>query len=414
LERLHERGEEPAVRQRMADRMLALGAAASDALNGPAQIAWIRRLDGEHDNLADALTWSTSPDGNPSTAMRLVDAFDRYWYVRGLIREGRSWAERALSVGSPDLVPPATYARPLSVAGLFADSTGDDQAARVRYQEALAFARAHGERRVEAYSLLFLAGCSLGQADEETAGAMIEEGTAILRSLGSPMYLASAVHTLGQFAWYRGDLSRAQALIEKSLCGFQEMGHTWAISILTTHLADLTLVQGDLRTAATHYRECLRPAQEHNSEWDIAFAMDGIGCLGLSAGMVAAGAHLAATARAALGEQGFAAAWAIGQALSREESLAEADQILDYVESRQERSVDPAAPTEGAVDGGRLTPREREVLRLLVARRSNRQIAEALVVSHRTATTHVTNILPKLGVESRTEAAALAVRSGLV
>jgi DNA-binding NarL/FixJ family response regulator len=61
-----------------------------------------------------------------------------------------------------------------------------------------------------------------------------------------------------------------------------------------------------------------------------------------------------------------------------------------------------------------LTPREVEVLRLLVAGQSNPQIAESLFISPRTATTHVTNILAKLGVDSRTEAAAHAVRDGLI
>jgi DNA-binding NarL/FixJ family response regulator len=61
-----------------------------------------------------------------------------------------------------------------------------------------------------------------------------------------------------------------------------------------------------------------------------------------------------------------------------------------------------------------LTPRELEVLRLLVAGRSNPQIAEALFISPRTATTHVSNILAKLGVESRTEAATRAIRDGLL
>jgi DNA-binding NarL/FixJ family response regulator/tetratricopeptide (TPR) repeat protein len=60
-----------------------------------------------------------------------------------------------------------------------------------------------------------------------------------------------------------------------------------------------------------------------------------------------------------------------------------------------------------------LTPRELEVLRLLVEGRSNRQIAEQLFISAKTASVHVTNLLAKLGVHSRLEAAALARRLGL-
>jgi DNA-binding CsgD family transcriptional regulator len=60
-----------------------------------------------------------------------------------------------------------------------------------------------------------------------------------------------------------------------------------------------------------------------------------------------------------------------------------------------------------------LTPRELEVLRLLVEGRSNRQIAEQLFISGKTASVHVTNLLSKLGVHSRLEAAALARRFGL-
>jgi DNA-binding CsgD family transcriptional regulator len=60
-----------------------------------------------------------------------------------------------------------------------------------------------------------------------------------------------------------------------------------------------------------------------------------------------------------------------------------------------------------------LTPRELEVLRLLVEGRSNRQIAEELFISGKTVSVHVTNLLSKLGVHSRLEAAALARRFGL-
>ncbi|WP_033333990.1 ATP-binding protein [Actinomadura welshii] len=64
--------------------------------------------------------------------------------------------------------------------------------------------------------------------------------------------------------------------------------------------------------------------------------------------------------------------------------------------------------------GGPLTAREAEVVRLLARGRSNREIAEELVISPKTASVHVSNILAKLGVASRGEAAAAARDRGLV
>jgi DNA-binding CsgD family transcriptional regulator len=60
-----------------------------------------------------------------------------------------------------------------------------------------------------------------------------------------------------------------------------------------------------------------------------------------------------------------------------------------------------------------LTPREQDVLRLVAAGRSNRRIAEELYIAPKTASVHVSNILAKLGVSGRTEAAAMAHRLGL-
>jgi DNA-binding NarL/FixJ family response regulator len=61
-----------------------------------------------------------------------------------------------------------------------------------------------------------------------------------------------------------------------------------------------------------------------------------------------------------------------------------------------------------------LTPREREVLLLIARGRSSAQIASELVISPRTVGTHIQHILAKLGVDNRTQAAALAHRAGLV
>ncbi|MEP6639026.1 MAG: AAA family ATPase [Chloroflexota bacterium] len=74
-----------------------------------------------------------------------------------------------------------------------------------------------------------------------------------------------------------------------------------------------------------------------------------------------------------------------------------------------ESQAEPAAPA----DPFGLTGREREVLGLVAQGYTNRRIAEALFISDSTAGVHVSNILGKLGVESRTEAAAVAVRLGL-
>ena len=72
---------------------------------------------------------------------------------------------------------------------------------------------------------------------------------------------------------------------------------------------------------------------------------------------------------------------------------------------------EPAAASSGEQLG--LTPRELEVLRLVAEGRSNRQIAEVLFISVKTASVHVSNILAKLGVTGRVEAATIAHRLGL-
>lgn len=74
-------------------------------------------------------------------------------------------------------------------------------------------------------------------------------------------------------------------------------------------------------------------------------------------------------------------------------------------------SQEDTAPGQGR--GGTLTDREREVLSLIAEGRSNREIARALVLSEKTVKTHVSNILMKLDLSDRTQAALWAVRHGI-
>lgn len=117
----------------------------------------------------------------------------------------------------------------------------------------------------------------------------------------------------------------------------------------------------------------------------------------------------------ALGERTAADTRAVGRGLPIERAIALAIGVEALVSPATSRpaavlSLSSSMPTREVV----LTRRERDVLGLLAEGRSDREIAEALFLSHRTVSTHVSNILGKLEVATRSAAATYAVRAGLV
>ncbi|SDL58445.1 DNA-binding response regulator, NarL/FixJ family, contains REC and HTH domains [Nonomuraea maritima] len=86
-------------------------------------------------------------------------------------------------------------------------------------------------------------------------------------------------------------------------------------------------------------------------------------------------------------------------------------QVLLAPEAAEAMLTPSAGPA--ATGPAPLTEREREVLTLIAAGRSNREIARSLAVAEKTVKTHVSNVLMKLGVQDRTQAALYAVRHGL-
>ena len=79
---------------------------------------------------------------------------------------------------------------------------------------------------------------------------------------------------------------------------------------------------------------------------------------------------------------------------------------LDLADQQADTASDPVAELN-------LTRRELDVMHLLAEGRTNRQIGESLFISEKTASVHVTNLLRKLGVHNRVEAASIAQRVGL-
>jgi DNA-binding CsgD family transcriptional regulator len=119
--------------------------------------------------------------------------------------------------------------------------------------------------------------------------------------------------------------------------------------------------------------------------------------------------RVAAGLRTALGPDRFAAAWAAGQAHSLDAAVAEASAELSGWARAAEAGQAGTIATPFS-----LTPREAEVLRLLAAGRSDREIADELFISHRTVHHHVASLFAKLGVNSRAAAARVAHGAGLL
>jgi two-component system NarL family response regulator len=95
-----------------------------------------------------------------------------------------------------------------------------------------------------------------------------------------------------------------------------------------------------------------------------------------------------------------------------------ADELIDAIQTvHRGKSRIPAAVAERLAErlaGNALTERETEVLKTIVAGKSNKEIAAALFISEATVKTHINNLLSKLGVSDRTQAATMALHRGIV
>ena len=129
--------------------------------------------------------------------------------------------------------------------------------------------------------------------------------------------------------------------------------------------------------------------------------------------------------RAVLSDEDYEREVAAGRALPLDDVVAEATAVAAAAARPQEAQPVESTPatraeptgTAGPPDAGNtagLSPRELDVLRLLVSGKSNPEIADALFIGRGTVKTHVGNILAKLEARSRTEAVAIAHQRGLV
>lgn len=428
LECLRTGGEQQSVAKAHAAFVLDMAEELSEHVWTPGYEHVLVRLDAEHDNVRTALAWAESV-GAPEIGLRLARAMINYWVVRGHYREGRDWLERALAWGEP--VPSPQRVRALVGVGWLATLQGEFELAGASLDEALRISQHIESLMTEATALHGMALLNLHRGHYDAAATWMERALVIYRELeatvvAGPQYVSSAYALLGRIALARGDTAAAEEYLEEGLRGLRAQGFTWRIADTIRSLGDLARDRGDLTAAMARYAESVRLAEDHGDRLFLADALSGVASVAAARNEPRRAARLygaaaamreqlgasvegwerpayergLAVVRAALTPEALAAAWSTGEALLQEEAVAEA------LSGTTDAEAEPTALAE-------LTAREREVLQLVAQGQSDREIAAALSISPRTVGGHVTNVLAKLGVTSRTSAAALAVRYGL-
>ncbi len=280
-------------------------------------------------------------------------------------------------------------------------------------------------------SLMTLARGVFWQGDLVQARTLAEEGLASAAETGSASAEALALALRGEIALAQGETTTARSLIEQSHTFWQKAGNQGMLASTRALLGKVLAVEGDHIAAQTLYEESLLRGL---ALVDIAPTAEGLAVVAEGQGettwavrLLATAAALrdslgtplppvsradyercVATARAQLGEQAFAVAWAEGRGMTWEQALAERGPVTILEEAHP---TPPAKSPPTYPDG--LTVREVEVLRLLAQGLTDAQIAAQLIISPRTVNTHLKAIYGKIQVSSRSAATRYALERRL-
>jgi DNA-binding CsgD family transcriptional regulator len=377
------------------ERALALATAADDPLEAAECCAC----------LTSAYFWQGALRRSRDVAMRRL-AFARRCHDPYQLRHVYSWlaflstfqgrwseAEQLLDQGQAiveRLVSPEPLAFLHSVRGILAYMRGEHAAAERKLQEAMAIFREIGPGMLVWYlGCLGLAQAAQGNGAE--AHACMDEVETLLAALPeATMPTADPLAYLTTTALTLGDRARL-ARYEPKLAAFRGQFHDWLVDRL---LGEVATLHGEWAAARVHLEAAEATARREELPGELARTLE-------------------AQATLILAQQGRAGTAGAGELL--EQALGLFQRLGNDSEARRlrERLRTLARPTAPLRLPAGLTAREAEVLRLVAAGRSNREIAEALVLSQKTVETHLTSTYGKIGADNRAAATAFAVRHGL-
>ena len=433
LEHLERGGRADETRRRHLAYYLRLAEQTESHLWGPQQAQMLERLGREHANMRACLRWATQ-SGETEQGLRLGAALWRFWSIRGHLTEGRCWLRQLLAL-SDGGNPGVAHARALAAAGWLAEAQGDYAEAHHLQERSLLVSRqcAYDEGVANALRSLGVLAKYAGKLD--AARNRFEESLAMCRVIGFTQGTSRVIQNLGNLCLDQGNLEQASDYFGQSLAIRRDLGDVRGIALAQLGLARVALAQANLTLARSLLADSLRVLHYLQDHQSIAAVLEVFACLtardgdtaralrlvGTAEGLRAAvGAQPApywrsdveahhATTRSEMGPTAASTTHAAGQALAVEEAI---ELCLD--QERVSRAAELATTT--AVKGPlqEFTRREREVIELAVRGWSNRQIANQLVISERTAEGHIHNILGKLQLDSRAQLVAWGARLGLV
>ncbi len=295
-------------------------------------------------------------------------------------------------------------------AGMIAHLLGDDQRAVELGMAALDSARRRGDGETIVRACMLLGPLAERFPDEVTGLPPIDDVIELTRTLQLKFYEALLVVRRVHNAVQAGDRSEAARRMAEVLDMARASPGSPVLGFQLLVLVQLAAARGDLERAA----RISGFLQESMSAFEVY----------LPAPYVATYRRTLDHVRDVLGEEVFEQQVGLGAAQTGVEAVDEAIRYVDglqEVDQPVEPPVDPAsvdltepALRRGAQPTDRLTARQCEVLRLLAAGLSNKEIAAELGVRAKTVMHHTTAIYRELGVRGRSEATAVAFRAGLV
>jgi predicted ATPase/DNA-binding SARP family transcriptional activator len=272
VERLAEAGSLGATQLAHAEYFATVADAARAELRGPVWLAWMKRLELEHDNLWAALTYARdAPD--PLVAARLGVGLGWYFGTAGRVSEGRAFIEAALE--SADAAPLPLRVELLAYVCYLATEEDDLEAAVEAGKRGLALAAKSDAPWETAMVKLALAFACDRAGPLERAVALADEARRAFDELGDTWGAASSAVTGAVGALRRGDLATTSALVAEAV----RLHADYEVGAVPAALLEALLAErrGDAEAAAAAYLRALELSERAGFADHASFALSGLG-----------------------------------------------------------------------------------------------------------------------------------------